>query len=302
MGTMLDTTVPSVLPEQMKLANGNALAGYVHPSSWPDFVVMRAMYPYLPVLDISPSFNTNSTCGDFEKGDMTLSQAIDWAKRQVARGITPVMYTSLVNMNLMHNLMIANGIVAKYWSAHYTGEAHLCGPRCGYGMSFTVDATQWFSDNSIPIDKSFYNSTFFNISTPTQSTGGNVTEYVGMASTPTSKGYWQVKSDGSIITHGDAEYLGGANSQNGKLVALNKPIVGIASHPLVQGYWLVASDGGVFCYGAAGFYGSAGDLKLESPVQGIVVTANGNGYWLDAGDGGVFSYGNAQFEGSGVGD
>jgi hypothetical protein len=46
---------------------------------------------------------------------------------------------------------------------------------------------------------------------------------VGMASTPTGKGYWMVASDGGIFSYGDATFYG---SHGGS--ALNQPIVGMA--------------------------------------------------------------------------
>ena len=46
---------------------------------------------------------------------------------------------------------------------------------------------------------------------------------VGMAPTPTGKGYWLVASDGGIFAFGDAAFHGSTGS-----IALNKPIVGMA--------------------------------------------------------------------------
>ena len=47
---------------------------------------------------------------------------------------------------------------------------------------------------------------------------------VGMASTPSGAGYWQVASDGGIFTFGDANFGGSEGAS-----PLNKPIVGMAS-------------------------------------------------------------------------
>ena len=30
-----------------------------------------------------------------------------------------------------------------FWTAHYTGRPHLCGPECGFGMPVRAAATQW---------------------------------------------------------------------------------------------------------------------------------------------------------------
>jgi hypothetical protein len=115
---------------------------------------------------------------------------------------------------------------------------------------------------------------------------------VGMAATPTGKGYWQVGADGGVFSFGDAAFYG---SLGGK--PLNKPIVGMAARPTGKGYWLVAADGGVFCFGDAPFYGSDGDLQLVAPVVGMAPSPTGNGYRLTAADGGVFCFGDAVFYG-----
>jgi hypothetical protein len=158
---------------------------------------------------------------------------------------------------------------------------------------------------------------------------------VGMAATPTGKGYWLVASDGGIFTFGDAPFLGSTGG-----LRLVSPVVGMAATPSGAGYWLVAADGGVFTFGDAPFlgsavpgrpkrpvvaiaatpagrgywvvaadgsvypfgdaahYGSMAGVKLGSPIVGLAVPPGGHGYWLVAGDGGVFSFGDAPFKGS----
>ncbi len=116
---------------------------------------------------------------------------------------------------------------------------------------------------------------------------------VGMASTPSGKGYWLVASDGGIFAYGDAQFYGSTGA-----IKLNKPIVGMTSTPSGEGYWFVASDGGIFAYGDAQFYGSTGAMKLNKPIVGMASTPSGKGYWLVASDGGIFAYGDAQFYGS----
>ena len=155
---------------------------------------------------------------------------------------------------------------------------------------------------------------------------------VGMAATPTGKGYWRVEADGSVLTAGDARYYGGANGvPHDAIVAiaatrsgygywltdrggavfnygdaafhgsmagkhLNLPIVGMTATPDGGGYWLVATDGGIFSFNAP-FYGSTGAMHLNQPIVGMAATPDGGGYWLVAGDGGIFSF-NAPFYGS----
>src|SRR5581483_9561709 len=119
---------------------------------------------------------------------------------------------------------------------------------------------------------------------------------VGMAPTPTGRGYWLVASDGGIFAFGDATFFGSMGSTK-----LNKPIVDIVATPSGRGYWMTASDGGIFSFGDAGFFGSTGAIKLVKRIQAMAATPSGRGYWLVAGDGGVFSFGDAKFYGSAAG-
>jgi uncharacterized protein YkwD/ribosomal protein L24E len=116
---------------------------------------------------------------------------------------------------------------------------------------------------------------------------------VGIAATPSGRGYWRVASDGGVFTSGDAEYYGSTGN-----IHLNRPIVGIAPTRTGRGYWLVASDGGIFSFGDAKFYGSTGAIRLNQPIVGMAANPNGRGYWMVARDGGIFSFGDAKFYGS----
>jgi hypothetical protein len=116
---------------------------------------------------------------------------------------------------------------------------------------------------------------------------------VGVEGTTSTRGYWEVASDGGVFTFGDAKFFGSMGR-----VHLNQPIVGIAATPSASGYWLVASDGGVFAFGDAKYRGSMGGTPLSQPVVGIARASVGVGYWLVASDGGVFTFGTAKFFGS----
>ncbi|HVB91535.1 MAG TPA: peptidoglycan-binding protein [Acidimicrobiales bacterium] len=120
-----------------------------------------------------------------------------------------------------------------------------------------------------------------------------VAPVVGMASTPSGKGYWLVAADGGIFTFGDANFFG---SMGGK--PLNRPVVAMAATPDGGGYWLVANDGGIFTFGDAAYAGSMGGTPLNRPVVGMAATPDGGGYWLVASDGGVFTFGDAKYYGS----
>jgi len=155
---------------------------------------------------------------------------------------------------------------------------------------------------------------------------------VGMAATPTGKGYWRVGADGGVLTAGDAHFYGSATGiPHDTIVAiaatrtghgywltdrrgavfnfgdaafhgsmsghpLNHPVVGMAATPNGSGYWLVASDGGIFAFNAP-YRGSTGGMHLNRPIVGMAATPGGRGYWLVASDGGIFAF-NAPFYGS----
>ncbi len=119
---------------------------------------------------------------------------------------------------------------------------------------------------------------------------------VGMAASPTGRGYWLVARDGGVFSFGDARFLGSTGA-----LRLNKPIVGMSSTPSGSGYFFVASDGGVFTFGDATFRGSTGAVPLAQPIVAMAATPSGRGYWLVARDGGVFTFGDAGFFGSDAG-
>jgi hypothetical protein len=118
-------------------------------------------------------------------------------------------------------------------------------------------------------------------------------DIVGMAPTPSNKGYWEVTSAGVVYPEGNAVSYGSMAGYG-----LNEPIVGIAATHDGKGYWLVASDGGIFAFGDAAYEGSEGGKSLNAPIVGMAADKTGNGYWLVASDGGIFAFGDAPFEGS----
>jgi hypothetical protein len=125
----------------------------------------------------------------------------------------------------------------------------------------------------------------------------NVTtgDAVGIAGTPTGKGYWTVTSNGYVEAFGDARFYG------------DPPQIGVHPHDIVaiaptfdgKGYWLIGADGGMFNFGDARFYGSVPGLGLHvHDIVGMVANATGGGYLLVGADGGVFTFGRARFYGS----
>ena len=108
---------------------------------------------------------------------------------------------------------------------------------------------------------------------------------VGMAATPTGRGYWLVRERRRHL-----------QLRRRALLRLDRRH---AAQPADRrhgrdtdrrGYWLVASDGGIFSFGDARFYGSTGGIKLNQPIVGMAATPSGRGYWLVASDGGMFAF------------
>jgi hypothetical protein len=104
---------------------------------------------------------------------------------------------------------------------------------------------------------------------------------VGMAPTPTGRGYWLVAADGGMFAFGDATFWG--SSAN-----LGSEVIGVAVRPLGDGYLLLGRDGGVFAFGAAQFAG-----RLQGEARSIAATGTGAGYWILGADGIVRNYGDA---------
>jgi hypothetical protein len=116
---------------------------------------------------------------------------------------------------------------------------------------------------------------------------------VGVCSTPTGLGYWEVGDDGGIFNYGDAHFFGSAGG-----APLNKPVVGMIATPTGLGYWLIAADGGIFNYGDAIFVGSLGGIALAAPITAAARTPTGGGLVLVGADGGVFCLGDATYHGN----
>jgi beta-lactamase class A len=116
---------------------------------------------------------------------------------------------------------------------------------------------------------------------------------VGIAPTPSGKGYWLVAADGGVFTFGDAHFYGTASTLH-----LDAPITAIAPTPDGRGYWLAAAEGGVFTFGDAHFYGAAHDLAAGASIMGMTATPDGRGYWLAASNGNVVAFGDAHSYGS----
>jgi hypothetical protein len=115
---------------------------------------------------------------------------------------------------------------------------------------------------------------------------------VGMAASPSGRGYLMLARDGGVFAFGDARFYGSTGGWR-----LNAPVLDLAMTADGRGYWFVAADGGVFSFGNARFRGSTGGMALAAPVRSMGAAADGRGYWMVADDGGIFAF-NVPFAGS----
>jgi hypothetical protein len=117
------------------------------------------------------------------------------------------------------------------------------------GIVGNVDEDQWHGDES-------QYEALFGVSDE----GG----FTVLAPTPSGNGYWTVNAQGALITHGDAQYLGGPNTSNTApagqpnkwdgppVLQPGRKVVAITAHPgPEQGYWIEDDIGEIFAYGAA---------------------------------------------------
>jgi len=147
-------------------------------------------------------------------------------------------------------------------------------------------AAVFVCSNVVPTDEVF-------TWTEAQEILGIAPSYVAIVATADGSGYWEARSDGTIMDFGDAVNFGDMANR-----VLNAPIVSMVATPDGGGYWLLGADGGVFSFGDARFFGSTGSIPLNAPVVSMAVTPDGGGYWFVASDGGIFSFGDASFYGS----
>ena len=159
--TMWDDITVSSLPT----GGAYAYAGYID-GMWPTYGELLKRFPGHRLFSIAVFASDDGECLDIERGDATIDQAPGWFERQVARGVfRPGLYTQASKLRALELEMQGHHIprhAYRLWSAHYTGKAHLCGPRsCGYGLS-EADGTQFTSTAlGINLDRSLLLPDFF---------------------------------------------------------------------------------------------------------------------------------------------
>lgn len=157
---MCDSTTPAAIP-----ASAAAVAGYVGGDfhTWPEIV---HGWPHALRLSIAVNSGENAECLDVEKGDATPADVPGWFHRQRAAGAAkPCFYSSASVVTELEGALAAAGIKRdeyRVWSAHYTGQPHICGPQCGFGLTHPVDGTQW-TDKALGrnLDESLLQDGFF---------------------------------------------------------------------------------------------------------------------------------------------
>lgn len=143
---MYDSIEPALMP-----SDGDAVAGYVG-GAWPTFTNGElARYAHgRRMLSIAVDSALDAEALDIEWGDATAAQAVEWAKRQLARGDRPALYRSVSKVGDLIVELFAAGLDRgdfRIWSAHWNGVAHICtSARCtpGWtGPAWVADGTQW---------------------------------------------------------------------------------------------------------------------------------------------------------------
>jgi len=98
---------------------------------------------------------------------------------------------------------------------------------------------------------------------------------VGMAATPSGKGYWLVAADGGIFSFGDAHFYGSLGA-----FKLPAPVVSMQRTASGKGYWMMTQNGHIYRFGDAKGYGDTGSCTNYFGAARMLVTPDGKGYWI----------------------
>jgi hypothetical protein len=159
--TMFDSITVSDLPH-----GADAYLGYVD-GEWPTYPQVVAAFPAAYHLSMTVFPGVVADACDCENGDLTVTQAAEWARSRLAAGAyRPVVYMSAATMRAVNAALTSLGVTrprVRLLSAHYGVGEHICGPStCGYPQA---DGTQW--TDSAPglhgslIDQSLLSAGFF---------------------------------------------------------------------------------------------------------------------------------------------
>lgn len=153
--------VPETKPEVIgSYGNGSFANTTVAKEAFPDAIHVQydvaGSLPTADILDDEPRDATNSTCPP-------------WSRAYKGTLPFPGLYTSASNIAAMVSAMLDAGFTREQFlvqSAHYTFEAHICGPEtCGYPQA---DATQYADKGTAGqnTDRSIFADHFFGAVAP----------------------------------------------------------------------------------------------------------------------------------------
>lgn len=146
--TMYDTALNDQFPP-----GAAAYAAYVDGGvgDQPNYDWIVQAFPDAHHLSIALFSSDDADCLDVEPGAASPSDIPSWYARQRRRGIArPCIYANASTMEKFAvPVLLAAPIVrsaTRLWSAHYTNEAHICGPKSCGATSIDMDGTQWTSN------------------------------------------------------------------------------------------------------------------------------------------------------------
>lgn len=136
---MGDAVTPSNLPNGL-----DAYAAYID-GTYNDYLKIAGQHPNVPTLSITVFLENAAECFDIENGDGTPAQASTFVQERTQAGVwRPCAYAAVSNMAaVIGNLSSFERTAYRLWSAHYTNEAHICGPNTCGEIDIDMDGTQW---------------------------------------------------------------------------------------------------------------------------------------------------------------
>lgn len=126
-------------------ANGDIYAGY-DDGSFNDVNAIIDRFPTKPVVSIDVLAANQAQALDVENGDATVADIDPWLAKYGLAGPVfdrPIVYMSVDLARASFPSAHPNGCLL--WSAHYTMQAHICGPSSCGALPYDADMTQWGS-------------------------------------------------------------------------------------------------------------------------------------------------------------
>ena len=130
---------------QLMPAYGDIYAGY-DDGSFNDVDAIVARFPDKPVVSIDVTGANQAQALDVENGDATVADIDPWLATKGLAGPVfdrPIIYMSVDVARASFPSAHPNGCLL--WSAHYTMQAHICGPSSCGTLPYDADMTQWGS-------------------------------------------------------------------------------------------------------------------------------------------------------------